>query len=205
MKDIPMNPLKQVSPDHPIHPHLAARWSPCAMADRKVSDADLLSLLEAARWAASSRNEQPWSYIVAKRSNAAEFARALSCLEESNQTWAQHAGVLLIACYSKTHARNGAPNAAAAHDLGAAAAQLTFEATSRGLMVHQMIGIHPERAREAYAIPAHVEPLTAIAIGYEGDPNSLPEHQRQRDLAPRTRKPLSEFVFSGRWGDSAPL
>jgi nitroreductase len=175
------------------------------MADREVSDADLLSLLEAARWAPSSRNEQPWSYILAKRSNEAEFERALSCLEESNQTWARHAGVLLIACYAKTHARNGAPNAAAAHDLGAAAAQLTFEATSRGLMVHQMIGILPERAREAYAIPAGIEPLTAIAIGYEGDPNTLPDHQRQRDLATRTRKPLSEFVFNGRWGDSAPL
>ncbi|WP_428307028.1 nitroreductase family protein [Lacipirellula sp.] len=175
------------------------------MADREISDADLLSLLEAARWAASSRNEQPWSYIVAKRSNAEEFAKVLSCLVDANQVWARHASVLAIGCYATTHARNGEPNLAAPHDLGAASASLTFEATSRGLLVHQMIGIHPERARELFAIPAGIEPLTAIAIGYEGDPNSLPEHQRQRDLAPRTRKPLSEFVFSGRWGDRAPL
>ncbi|MBA4104115.1 MAG: nitroreductase [Pirellula sp.] len=200
-----MNQLKQAHPDHPIHEYLAARWSPLAMADREVSDADVLSLFEAARWAASSRNEQPWTYIVAKRSNAAEFAKVLSCLEEANQVWARHASLLAIACYATTHARNGQPNAAAAHDLGAASASLTFEATSRGLLVHQMIGIFPDRAREAFHVPAGVEPLTAIAVGYEGDPNALPEHQRERDLAPRTRKPLKDFVFSGDWGKSATL
>ena len=200
-----MNQLKQASPDHPINEHLAARWSPCAMADRDVSDADVRSLFEAARWAASSRNEQPWSYIVAKRSNAEEFAKILSCLVEANQVWARHASVLAIACFATTHARNGEPNPAASHDLGAASASLTFEATSRGLMVHQMIGILSDRARELFHVPAGVTPLTAIAIGYEGDPNALPEPQRQRDLAPRTRKPLSEFVFTGEWGTQAKL
>jgi nitroreductase len=171
----------------------------------EVSDADVLSLFEAARWSASSRNEQPWTYIVAKRSNAAEFAKILSCLEEANQVWARHASLLAIACYATTHARNGQPNAAAAHDLGAASASLTFEATSRGLLVHQMIGIFPDRARELFHVSSGVQPLTAIAIGYEGDPNALPEHQRERDLAPRTRKPLKDFVFSGDWGTSATL
>jgi len=200
-----MNQLKQAKPDHPIHEYLAARWSPLALADREVSDADVLSLFEAARWSASSRNEQPWTYIVAKRSNEAGFAKVLSCLEEANQVWARHASLLAIACYATTHARNGQPNAAAAHDLGAASASLTFEATSRGLLVHQMIGIFPDRAREVFNVPAGVEPLTAIAIGYEGDPNALPEHQRERDLAPRVRKPLNEFVFNGQWGSSAKL
>ena len=200
-----MNQLKQAAPDHPIHEYLAARWSPCAMADREISDADVRSLFEAARWAASSRNEQPWSYIVAKRSNAEEFARVLSCLVEANQVWARHASVLAIGCYATTHARNGEPNPAAPHDLGAASASLTFEATWRGLMVHPMIGILPARARELFHIPPGVVPLTAIAIGYEGDPNALPESQRQRDLAPRTRKPLGEFVFTGEWGTQAKL
>ena len=200
-----MNQLKRAAPDHPINEHLAARWSPCAMADRDVSDADVRSLFEAARWAASSRNEQPWSYIVAKRSSAEEFAKILSCLVEANQVWARHASVLAIGCYATTHARNGQPNPAASHDLGAASASLTFEATSRGLMVHQMIGILSDRARELFHVPAGVTPLTAIAIGYEGDPNALPEPQRQRDLAPRTRKPLSEFVFTGEWGTQAKL
>lgn len=200
-----MNQLKQAAPDHPIHEYLAARWSPLAMADREISDADVRSLFEAARWSASSRNEQPWSYIIAKRSSAAEFAKILSCLEDANQVWARHASLLAIACYAMTHSRNGQPNAAAAHDLGAAAASLTFEATSRGLLVHQMIGIFPDRARELFHVPAGVQPLTAIAIGYEGDPTALPEPQRERDLAPRTRKPLKDFVFSGDWGKSAAL
>ena len=196
---------KHATPDHPIHELIARRWSPYAFADHPVSDDDLRSLFEAARWAASSYNEQPWSYILATKANTAEFERLLSCLVEGNQAWAKAAPVLAIGCTSLHFVRNGKPNAAAVHDLGLASATLTFEATARGLFVHQMIGILPDRARELYRIPEQVQPLTGLAIGYVADPSTLPEEYQQRDLAPRKRKPLSEFVFHGQWGSPSNI
>ncbi|MBM3997445.1 MAG: nitroreductase family protein [Planctomycetes bacterium] len=197
-----MSNIKQAAPDHPIHDLLAKRWSPYAFADRAVSDADLRSLFEAARWAASSYNEQPWRYIVATKANPAEFDKLLSCLVEANQVWAKAAPVLALCCTSLVFTLNNKPNAAALHDLGLASASLTLEATARGLCVHQMIGILPDRARQLYHIPDSVQPLTALAIGYVADPATLPEKIRPRDLAPRTRRPLAEFVFSGDWGSA---
>jgi nitroreductase len=194
---------KTANTDQPVHALLSSRWSPYAFADRDVSDQDLRSLFEAARWAPSSYNEQPWSYLVATRADAEEFERLLSCLVEANQAWARHAPVLALGVARHAFTRNDKPNAAAEHDLGLAAGGLLVEATARGLVVHQMIGILPDRARELYAIPDHSHALTGIAIGYEGETSSLPEGLRQRDLAPRARKPLSEFVFGGRFGYAA--
>jgi nitroreductase len=200
-----MYEVKQSKPDHPIHELLAARWSPYAFADKPVSDADLRSLFEAARWAASSYNEQPWRYIVATKANGEEFTRLHSCLVEGNQPWTKNAPVLAIGCTSMNFTHNGKPNAAAQHDLGLASAGLTLEATARGLFVHQMIGILPDRAREVYKIPDGILPLTGIAIGYVTSPDILPEGYKQRDLAPRTRRPLAEFVFGGQFGTPAAL
>ena len=200
-----MSTPKQATPGHPIHDLLAKRWSPYAFADRAVSDADLRSLFEAARWAASSYNEQPWRYILATKANPAEFARLLSCLVEPNQTWAKAAPVLALGCTSLNFTLNNKPNAAAVHDLGLASASLTFEATARGLFVHQMIGILPDKARELYHIPAGVQPVTGLAIGYAAEPSTLPDKLKERDLAPRTRKRLAEFVFAGEWGTPSSL
>src|SRR5437763_3225156 len=160
--------------DHPVHDLIAARWSPYAFAERPVAKADLLSLFEAARWAPSSYNEQPWSYLVATRDEPEEFGRLLSCLVEGNQVWAKAAPVLALGCTSLHFVRTGKPNAAAVHDLGLASASLLLEATARGLVVHQMIGIQPDRARELYQIPEGVQPLTGLAIGYPGAPAALP-------------------------------
>ena len=194
---------KQATANHPIMELIAARWSPYAFADRPVSGEDLRSLFEAARWAASSYNEQPWRYIVATKADPAAFGRLLSCLVEGNQAWAAAAPVLALGCTSLTFALNGKPNAAAEHDLGLASASLTFEATSRGLSVHQMIGILSEKAREVYRIPDGFRPLTGLAIGYAADPGGLPEKYRERDLTPRTRRPLAEFVFGAGWGSAS--
>jgi len=196
---------KQATPDHPIHELIARRWSPYAFADRPVLEDDLRSLFEAARWAASSYNEQPWSYIVATKANPAEHERLLSCLVEGNQPWAKAAPVLALGCTSLRFARINKPNAAAVHDLGLASATVTLEAMARGLFVHQMIGILPEKSRELYGIPEGVQPLTGLAIGYAADPNILPEVYRQRDLAPRQRKPLAAFVFGGQWGSASNI
>jgi nitroreductase len=200
-----MSDVKQAALDHPIHDLLARRWSPYAFADRPVPVEDLRSLFEAARWAASSYNEQPWRYIVATKENPAEFERVLSCLVEGNQPWAKGAPVLALGCAALKFAANNTPNAVALHDLGQASAALTVEATARGLFVHQMAGILPDRARELYQIPADAQPLTGVAIGYLGSPDALPEAYRKRDLAPRQRKPLVEFVFAKQWGAGADL
>jgi nitroreductase len=197
-----MNPRAET--DHPVHELIAARWSPYAFADRPVPKADLQSLFEAARWAPSSYNEQPWTYLVATREEPEEFARLLSCLVEGNQVWAKAAPVLALGCTSLNFTRNGQPNAAALHDLGLASAMLCLEATARGLVIHQMIGIVPARARVLYQIPEGVQPLTGLAIGYVGDPAALPEHLRARDAARRPRKPLAAFVFGGKWGTASP-
>jgi nitroreductase len=191
---------KRASPDYPIHELLATRWSPYAFQDRPVSEADLLSVFEAARWAASSFNEQPWSYIVATKEHPEQFQRVLSCLVDFNQAWARAAPVLALGIASLRFARNGQVNRAAVHDLGLAAGNLLVEATARGLFVHQMLGIHPDKARATFEIPEGFEAWTAIAIGYRGEPTDLPEALRERELMPRQRKPLSQFVFSGKWG-----
>lgn len=194
-----MNHVKDPHIDHPIEPLLAKRWSPYSFADRDVPTKDLLAILEAARWAPSSYNEQPWRYLLARRSQPEAFAKLLSCLVEANQVWAQHAPVLLVGVAMLNFVRNGKPNKAAQHDLGLAAGNMSLEATARGLFVHQMIGIMPERVREEYHLPDHAEPLTALAIGYRGDGSKLSEELQARDRLPRTRRPIPEFVFENSW------
>lgn len=200
-----MSDIKTARPEHPVHELHARRWSPYAFADRDVSPDDLRALFEAARWSASSYNEQPWSYIVATRADPEAHARILGCLVAGNQAWAHRAPVLAIGVASLRFRRNDNPNKAAAHDLGAASASLTFEATARGLAVHQMIGIEPDLVRAEFAVPDGFEPLTGLAIGYAGAPEEAPEKLRERDTTPRTRKTLAEFVFGGRWGERSPL
>ena len=196
---------KKAEFDHPIHDLIANRWSPSGYSERAVSHEDLRSLLEAARWAASSYNEQPWNYFVATKDCAAEFEKLLSCLVEGNQGWAKSAPVLLLAVASRKFKRNDKPNKAAEHDLGLAAGNICFEATARGLYVHQMIGILPDKARELYSIPDGHDALTALAIGYRADPESLSEQLRNRDDAPRSRKALGEFVFGSTWGKTSSV
>jgi nitroreductase len=197
--------IKNAATDHPILKLLAERWSPYGFEDQPVPEGDLRSLFEAARWAASSYNEQPWNYVVATREDAVEFGRLLGCLVETNQAWAKTAPVLVLGVVSLQFAKNKQDNRAAVHDLGLAAGNLLVEATARGLFVHQMIGILPDKARELYRIPEHFEAWTALAIGYKGDPAKLPDALRARDLTPRQRKPLGKFVFTGKWGQSSPL
>jgi nitroreductase len=196
---------KTATTDYPIHELLAERWSPYAFDNRAVAPADVRSLFEAARWAPSSYNEQPWSFIVASRDEPEEFQRLLSCLVDANQVWAKAAPVLALSVVSLRFTRNGKENRAAIHDLGLAAGNLVLEATARGLSVHQMIGILPDKAREIYGIPEHSEAWTAIAIGYKGDPTTLPEALKERDLIPRQRKPLRQFLFAARWGNPSPV
>jgi nitroreductase len=191
---------RRIDSHHPIHDLHSRRWSPRSFSDRPVEPEKLRSVLEAARWAPSSYNEQPWSYIVATKDNPAEFAKLLSTLVELNQSWAKSAPVLMLSVAAKNLARSGKPNRHAFHDVGAASADLTTQATDLGLHVHQMAGIDPEKARQVFHIPDTHEAVAGIALGYVGDPDALPPQLRDKEVRPSTRKPQSEFVFSGEWG-----
>ena len=197
--------IKKAVTDYPIQHALSDRWSPYGFEDRPVAEADLCSLFEAARWAASSYNEQPWNYIVAIKENSKEFDRLLSCLVEANQAWAKAAPVLVLGVVSLRFAKNQKDNRAAVHDLGLASGNLVLEATTRGLSVHQMIGIMPDKAREVYQIPEHFEAWTAMAIGYNANPATMPAALKERDMAPRQRRPLRDFVFTGQWKSASPI
>jgi len=186
--------------DVPIHPLLKNRWSPRAFAAHPVAADQLARLLEAARWAPSSFNEQPWTFLVATSAEPDVFARALSCLIEGNQNWAKAAPVLMLTFTHATFTRNGKPNSHAWHDVGQAIAHLTVQATAEGLVVHQMAGILPDKIRATYNVPAEWSPVTGVAIGHPGEPDQLPEPLRGRERAPRQRKSLDAFVFRDAWG-----
>jgi nitroreductase len=190
---------------HPVHDLIRRRWSPLAFAETPVEPEKLRSLLEAARWAASSYNEQPWAYLVATRDNPEEFEKLLGCLVEGNRTWARHVPVLMLSVAKLAFDRNGQPNRHAWHDVGAASATLCLQATALGLFVHQMAGILPAQARTVYGIPEGWEPVAGLAVGYPGDPAALPEKLRQRQDAPRSRKEITSFVFAGKWGQVASV
>ena len=195
---------KPATIQYPIHDLLARRWSPRAFADRLVAPDVLRSLWEAARWAPSSANQQPWSFLVATRDDQQEFGRMLSCLVEGNQVWAKQAPVLMVSVAAKLD-RDNDPNAHAWYDVGQAVISLSVQATALGLFVHQMAGILPDKIRELYQIPDSHEPVTGLALGYPGTPEQLSDKLRQREIAARTRKPIGEFVFSGRWGQKSTL
>jgi nitroreductase len=187
-----------------IHDLIAHRWSPRAFESKPVEPEKLRSLLEAARWAPSSYNAQPWYFIVGTKDNPENYKRVLESLIEFNQGWAKNAPVLALSV-AKLKFDDGKPNRHAFHDVGQAAANLSLQAEALGLSVHQMAGIDPEKARKLFNIPADYEAVAGIAIGYPGDPASLPDGLRDRELAPRQRKPLDSFVFTGSWGKSLPL
>ncbi len=199
-----MSDVKRAATDHPIHELIAGRWSPYVWDDRPVSREDLLSLFEAARWAASSYNEQPWRFIVATRDDSDAWERALFCLVEANRGWAQAAPVLVITAVSTSFARNDRPNRVAQHDLGLAMGNFSLEAASRGLAIHQMAGLDTARAREVFAIPEGFEAVTAFVVGYSGDPAQSADYG-DADRKPRTRHPLGKLVFGAEWGRPASI
>jgi nitroreductase len=183
----------------PIHELLGRRWSPRAFSSRVVSPQTLGSLFEAARWAPSSFNEQPWAYLVATKESPEEFQKLLSTLVEGNRAWAEHAPVLILSVAKKNFEQNGKPNRHAFYDAGQASMSLVIQATASGLCAHQMAGFSPEKARELFSIPPEWDPAAVIALGYAPEMDAIPEPFRAKELAPRSRKSLEDFVFSGKW------
>ena len=197
---------KIANSQHDILPLFAERWSPRAFAERRVEPDKIRRMLEAARWTMSSYNEQPWRYVVAVRHEDPEgYDDLLHCLNEFNQKWAQNAPVLMMSFYKKAFSENDQPNRCAPHDLGAASAALTFQATAMDLYVHQMAGILKEKARETYGVPDDFAPMAGLAVGYLGAPDMLPEGQQDAETSPRSRMSLEEFVFEEAWESPASV
>ncbi|BCX82499.1 hypothetical protein MIT9_P2085 [Methylomarinovum caldicuralii] len=185
----------------PVHELIAARWSPRVFEALPVEVEKLASCLEAARWAPSCYNDQPWRFLLADSHQEEEaWQRLFDCLSPGNQTWARRAPVLILACAATRFGHNGQPNRWAQYDTGQAMMSLVLQATALGLAAHQMGGFDADRVRQAFAIPGDFEPMSVLALGYPGDPAVLDEEMRQRELVPRQRKPLEEIAFAGRWG-----
>ncbi len=187
---------------HPIDDLIARRWSPRAFSEKPVSREAVRSLLEAARWAPSCFNEQPWSFIVATKDEPEAFETLLGCLREANRVWAGRAPVLMVVSAKAAFDHNGKPNRHAGHDVGLAVENLMLQAVAMGMFAHAMAGFDAAKVRETCGVPEGHDPLVAIAVGYPGDPEDLPEDLKERELAPRERKPLESFVFGMSWGEA---
>lgn len=179
------------------------RWSPRAFTGKAVSSSDLECLFEAARWAASSSNEQPWRFLIG-RHGSETYKKIFNCLVEGNRIWVKNAPVLMLSACKRNFSANGHANRFALHDTGAATATLALQATALGMHAHHMAGYDAELARASFAIPQDYEPGAVTAIGYLGDSSELPEPLRAREEAPRERMPVKDFVFS-KWDVAAEL
>ncbi len=181
-----------------INKLITDRYSPVIFDPGAVGEEKVNMLFEAARWAPSSRNEQPWRFIYAHR-NDAVFEDMLSTLVDENRIWAQNAPLLILSIAKTTFAYKGKPNYYAFHDTGMAVANLLIQATDMGLYVHQMGGYDKEKARDVLNIPEGYQPVAMMAVGYKGNPEEMPEELRSRDKAERKRKSRSELVYRGGW------
>ena len=191
---------KNAETDHPVSELIAKRWSARAFSTRPVGKSKLLSILEAARWAPSSRNEQPWRYIVFTNDNPEMLRKAQSVLKEIND-YAKRAPILICAITKKTYSENGSLNRLHFHDLGAANENMFLEAFNQGLIMHEMGGFDVEKAREIFNVPEDYEVGIMIAIGYQDTYHVLPDRLREKAFAPRLRKPLSEIAFVEKIGN----
>jgi nitroreductase len=196
---------KPAETQYAIHDLITERWSPRAFSSRPVEQDKLLSVFEAARWAASGGNRQPWTFIIASKEDAALHEKLVSIMTGRNPDWARNAPVLVLSVAQLNPRIPVAGQRYPYYDVGQAAANMAIQAEALGLHVHQMAGFDANKARELFEIPEGYEPLTIIAIGYQGDLEDLPEDLREHERLPRTRKPLSEMVYAGRWNQPLAL
>lgn len=195
---------KPAQTTYEVHPLIENRWSPRAFEDRDIESEKVCSLLEAARWAPSCFNEQPWRYIVGTRNKTPQTWETLKTLLMDGNRWAQKAPVLMLGVTKTLFDHNGQPNRHAEHDLGLASAMMVLQGEAMGLQCHQMAGFEADRAPALLSIPNGFKPMVMLAFGYGGDPDTLDEKLKARELAPRSRQPLQEMVFSDYWGQPYP-
>ena len=179
------------------------RKSPVAFSEKEVTKDQLEQLFEAARWAASCFNEQPWRFVVATKGQGEHYQKVLNGINPHNQTWAQNAPVLMLTFAKKTFEKNGKPNMHSWHDLGLAMGNMSAQATAMGLYLHQMAGIVRENIQNDFDIPKDFDIVSGIALGYKLDIEDVPEELKPREVKERTRKPLDQIVFDEAWGNSS--
>lgn len=196
---------KEAKNIYPIHEYLRTRWSARAFTDQPVEKEKLQSLFEAARWSPSMGNEQPWHFIAGLKADET-WQKIFSILDPGNQDWCKNAPVLMISVGRSFQKKTHKDYKLFRYDTGQSVAHMTFEAVHLGLIVHQMAGFSPEKATEIFEIPEEMVPLTAIAVGYLGDPSVLAGlRQYKWELAERERKPFEEFVFSSKFGTKSNI
>ena len=188
----------------PISELIARRWSPVSFDPRPVERDKLQSMFEAARWAPSSRNEQPWRYVVGVRGADETFDVLAACLTGRNREWAPLAPVLVLAV-AVTVFGSGRPHPHALHDTGLATENLLLQAFACGLHCHPMGGFDAEQARTLLGIPDDCRPTTMIAVGYLGDGERLSDALKGKDAQARDRRPLTATVYGRAWGEAHPL
>ncbi|HEY0786021.1 MAG TPA: nitroreductase family protein [Acidobacteriaceae bacterium] len=201
MPEVPLEQIKRAHSDVPVDEVFLRRWSPRAFAEQPVSDLNLRILFTAGAWAASSYNEQPWRFVLGRKGDE-PWKHIFTHLTTPNQSWAKMAPVLYAGFAKKTFARDGKPNPAAVHDLGAASANIALQATRLGLHTHGMVGFDKPGLHAALGAPEDYEPVACWALGYLGDAEGLPETYREMERQPRQRKPLDQFVFAS-WSSAA--
>lgn len=184
---------KRAETKHPVHPIIRKRWSPRAFSDQDISAEYMKILLEAASWAASSYNEQPWSYIYAHRDDKAGFEKLLGCLNEFNRNWAKGAAVLALST-ARTQFGNGKDNRHYLHDTGAANTTMALQAADLDIYCHQMAGFDVDKTKEVFDLPEGTEPASFIALGYVGHPDQLGDDLQEQETASRSRRDLDDFV-----------
>ena len=187
--------IKEAKTKHPVLDLIKNRWSARAFSNKSIDDPTLFTLFEAAGWAASANNEQPWRYIYAKREDKEAFDKIVSCLMPGNQPWAKNAAVLVVCLVKTTMGAENKPNLAAAHDAGLSNATLLLQAISHNIYGHMMGGYDKAKTKELFNIPEGYETVLILALGYLDSPETLQEPFKTRELTPRTRKELGEFVF----------
>lgn len=190
-----MSHIKIATTKHDVLDLIKNRWSPRSFSDKEISEKDLHTILEAAGWAASANNEQPWQYYYASKGNPG-FVQITDTLAGGNKPWAQHANVLIVAVARKTFEANHAENVAAIHDLGMANAHLLLQASSLDIYTHMMGGFDRAKISATLGLTENQTPVAVIALGYLDDAEKLEEPFKTREITPRSRKPLSDFVFS---------
>ena len=176
---------------------LKERWSPRSFSSKVPSSENLATILEAARWAPSCNNEQPWRILLGIKGENSHYDKILETLAEGNQVWAKTAPVLIILYTKKTFTRNGKPNNWAEYDAGQAAAHMSVQAMDLNIYVHQMAGFDRDLAAGLINTDEDLLPVTAMALGYIGDADQLPEDIKKRELAPRSRKKLTDIIIGG--------
>jgi nitroreductase len=187
---------KKASSQYPIHDLIAQRWSPRAFNPARTLDREqVLSILEAGRWAPSCNNGQPWRYIVGLNFDASH-AKLFSALTLSNQAWAKNAPLLICAVASKVWTGKAAPNDWAEQDTGISLGYMLLQSTALDIHSHPMAGFSRERIQESFSLPTDLRPMTVIAFGYYGAIGTLEEHQQVRENAARERMPQSEFILN---------